>query len=83
MEKTVWSYTYALKQFNSFEEASTMMKELANTFKQNVPSADIWGTQSSSAIKYISYLPKRVIIEYVIKEIGKNTYELRIDISAD
>jgi hypothetical protein len=84
IEKTVWSYTYALKQFNNFEEASNMMKELAKTFKQNVPTADIFGKEELSSIKYLTYFNrKRIFVAYEIKGLAKNVFELRIDMSAD
>jgi hypothetical protein len=83
-EKTVWSYTYALKQFNTFDEASNLMKDLANTFKQNVPSANIWGRPDPSTIQYAGYFNgKRIFIEYAVKTLSKTVYEVRIGMSAD
>lgn len=82
--KVVWSYTYALKQFNTYNEASMLMKELANTFKQNAPSMSNWGKEEPYSIKYMGiFNGKRIFIGYEIKAYAKDVFEVRIDMSAD
>lgn len=80
----VWSYTYALKQYTNYNDAASLMKELANILKQNAPSMSLWGKEELNSIKYVGvFNGKRVFIGYEIKVLAKDIFEVRIDMSAD
>lgn len=80
----VWSYHYALKQFNNYDEAITLMKKLAADYKQNVPLALPY-EETDVSIGYAIRGPKLdiIIVKYKVYSIGKSIHEVTLCISAD